>query len=353
MAERSVTLLVANPAARMGRAAAGIDRAMAALGAAGLKPEFVPTAPDGHAVDTLVDRIGRDDVARVVYLGGDGTFADAAKAIIGARERHAVDVPLGMLPMGTANNQGLSFGIPAGAAAIERNVEIIAAGREHQLDVGRIRAYDDLDHLVREDLWFDSCGFGLSPRILAQRNRDLETVERMPVVRHLYRDHMVYLRGFLAQFVTTVMTGWRFAGTITIDGVSYDYEDITDLIVLGTILYGGEWILAPQARPDDGRFEVVVVRTPADWITSGLRGLKRTPVADDGWVALGYAERAFPAGSNIEITLEPARHGRLVPAEQPVLAQIDGEEFPAARRYALNNLPRHLRIIVPENPKWI
>lgn len=353
MADSHVTLLVANPAARTGRAAATIERAMTALEDAGLDPEFQATAPGGDAVETLVSRIERGDVSRVVYLGGDGTFADAAKAIVRARERHGIDLPLGMLPMGTANNQGLSFGIPAGPSAIEPNVEVIASGREHRLDVGKISAYDDLDALVREDLWFDSCGFGLSPRILAQRNRDLESVERMPVVRHLYRDHMVYLRGFLAQFVTTVMTGWRFAGTITIDGVSYDYEDITDLIVLGTILYGGEWILAPQARPDDGKFEVVVVRTPADWITSGLRGLKRTPVADDGWVALGYAERSFPAGSSIEITLEPARHGRLVPSEQPVLAQIDGEEFPAAQRYVLTNLPRRLRIIVPEDASWI
>lgn len=353
MAKARVTLLVANPAARTGRAATTIDRAMTALAARGLAPELVPTAPESDAVATLVARIGRGDVERVVYLGGDGTFADAAKGIVGARTSHGVDVPLGMLPMGTANNQGLSFGIAAGRRSIEANVDVIVAGHERQLDVGEIRAYDGLGGLIKEDLWFDSCGFGLSPLILAQRNRDLKTVERMAVVRALYRDHMVYLRGFLAQFVTTLATGWRFAGTVTIDGVSYDYEDITDLIVLGTILYGGEWILAPQARPDDGQFEVVVVRTHADFVTSGLRGLKRNPVTDDGWVAFGYAERAFPAGSNIEITLEPARHGRLVPSEQPVLAQIDGEEFPAARRYELRNLPRHLRIIVPEGASWI
>src|SRR5690606_12089291 len=107
MTER-VSILVANPTARTGKAERAIQRALEGLTAAGLEPEFFPTLPEGRTVASLADRIEREDVARVIYLGGDGTFAESAKGIILARERAGIDVPLGMLPMGTANDQGRS-----------------------------------------------------------------------------------------------------------------------------------------------------------------------------------------------------------------------------------------------------
>ncbi len=108
------TVLVANPTARSGAAKKFIDNAMTALAEAGLAPEFFATLPDGETVPALAERLEREGAARVVYMGGDGTFAEAAKAIILSRERSGLDVPLGMLPMGTANDQGRSFGISRG-----------------------------------------------------------------------------------------------------------------------------------------------------------------------------------------------------------------------------------------------
>ena len=127
------TLLVANPTARSGKAKHYIDQAMRALDDARLEPEFIATLPDGETVGALATRLEAEGASRVGYMGGDGTFAEAAKAIILARERSGIDVPLGMLPMGTANDQGRSFGVVAGAKAIEANVEIIAAGIELEL----------------------------------------------------------------------------------------------------------------------------------------------------------------------------------------------------------------------------
>src|SRR5690606_511821 len=175
-----------------------IDRAMTGLADAGLEPEFFPTLPEGRTVAGLAERLEREDVARVVYLGGDGTFAESAKGIILARERHGVDVPLGMLPMGTANDQGRSFGISAGPRALEQNIKTIAEGCEQWLDVGRIEALDD-GEVLRSDLWFDNCGFGLSARILAQRNRDRERVANVPVVKQFYRDKLVYAGAAFSQ----------------------------------------------------------------------------------------------------------------------------------------------------------
>lgn len=341
------SLLVANPTARSGKAKKYIDKAMEALDASRLHPEFFATLPDGATVEALAERLEKDDAARVIYMGGDGTFAEAAKAIILARERSGVDVPLGMLPMGTANDQGRSFGVVAGVKALARNVEIIAAGIEQWLDVGRIEALDDNGDPVATDLWFDSCGVGLSARILFQRNRDREFVERVPLVRRVYRDKLVYTSAAVRSLLKGLVANKSFAAELSIDGETTELTGVTDLLVQGTILYAGDWIFDPTAKPDDGRFEVVVIRGTADWAAAAISGHKHNPVTDDDLEVLGVSRREVPKGKHIELRLFKPAGLDLIPA------QIDGEEWVSTSHYRIENLFHYLRIIVPEDPHWV
>lgn len=340
-------MLVANPTARSGKAKQYIDKAMDELARSRLEPEFFATLPDGATVEALAERIEKEDAARVIYMGGDGTFAEAAKAIILARERTGVDIPLGMLPMGTANDQGRSFGVVAGVKALARNVEIIAAGIEQWLDVGRIQALDADGQPLASDLWFDSCGVGLSARILFQRNRDREFVERVPLVRRVYRDKLVYTTAAVRKILTGLVTRTSFAVELTVDGETTELTGVTDLLVQGTILYAGDWIFDPTAKPDDGRFEVVVIRGHADWAAAAIAGHKRNPVTGDDLEVLGVPRREVPKGKQIEVRLfKPAGLDTLP-------AQIDGEEWVSTDHYRIENLFHHLRIVVPEDPHWV
>ena len=345
-----ISILVANATARTGKAEQVIKRALAGLEAAGLQPEFFATLPEGKTVAGLADRIERDDVAQVIYLGGDGTFAEAAKGIILARERSGVDVPLAMLPMGTANDQGRSFGISAGPRALDDNIQTIVGGCEQWMDVGRIDALDSEGEVLRSDLWFDNCGFGLSARILAQRNRDRDMVANLPIVKELYRDKLVYAGAAVTQMVRSVVGGpssSQFSCEVTVDGEVLEWVGLTDLVVNGTILYGGEWIFVESSRPDDGKFEVVPFRSHADWVMAAITGHKKNPVTDDDREVVGLGGRKFCQGKLIELRLFGANQG---PA---IHAQIDGEEFVTAPHYRVENLFHHLRIIVPENPHWV
>lgn len=337
---------MANPTARSGKAKRYIDDAMAVLDDAGLFPEFFATLPAGATVAALAARIEREDAARVVYMGGDGTFAEAAKGIILARERAGIDVPLGMLPMGTANDQGRSFGITSGVRALRRNVEVIAAGIEQWLDVGRIEAFDAAGEAIAKDLWFDSCGMGFSARVLAKRNREREWVEKVPVLRSLYRDKLVYTSATLRTLVLGAFGGANFDADVTIDDSSGHFESVTDILVQGTIVYAGDWIFDPTAKPDDGKFEVVVLRGHADWAAAALGGHKRNPVTGDDLEVMGLPRRDVPRGRIIEIRIAPKKRSR-------IHAQIDGEEFVTAGHYRIENLFNYLRIIVPEDSHWV
>lgn len=341
------TLLVANPTARSGRAQRFIDQAMAALGEARLDPEFLPTLPEGRTVGAIADRLEKEDVRRVVYMGGDGTFAEAAKGIILARERSGVDVPLGMLPMGTANDQGRSFGIVAGARSIRRNVEVIAAGVEQWLDVGRIEAVDSEGTTVGQDLWFDSCGVGLSAQILFLRNREREFVEHVPLLRQLYRDKVVYTSATLRTLLRGLVGRQTFSCELTLDGENETYTGVTDILIQGTILYAGDWIFDPEAKPDDGKFEVVLLRGHADWAAAAIGGYKRNPFTGDDLEVLGVPRREVPRAREIDIRIYRPK------GLETVHAQIDGEEWVSIDHYRIENLFHHLRIIVPEDPHWV
>lgn len=341
------TLLVANPTARSGKAKRYIDAAMSALSASRLEPEFLPTLPDGATVAALAERLDQGDAARVVYMGGDGTFAEAAKGIILARERTGVDVPLGMLPMGTANDQGRSFGIVSGVKALETNIEIIAEGIEQWLDVGRIEALGSDGEATATDLWFDSWGVGLSAAILSRRNRDREFVERMPFIRRFYRDKLVYTSATLRTLLRGFVAGKAFSVELSIDGERVEYTGVTDILVQGTILYAGDWIFDAASKPDDGKFEVVIMRGHADWAAAAIAGHKRNPVTTDDLEVMGLAARKVPCGSQIEVTVFRPEGIDTVPA------QIDGEEWVSTDHYRIENLFHHLRIIVPEDPHWV
>ena len=97
-------VLVANPTAHSGSAAEWIRHARALLDEAKVPHRFEPTQPDGKTTEVVRDLIDTEGARVVIYMGGDGTFAEVAKGILASK--HAREVAMGMLPTGTANEIG-------------------------------------------------------------------------------------------------------------------------------------------------------------------------------------------------------------------------------------------------------
>ena len=164
-------------------------------------------------------------------------------------------------------------------------------------------AGDDDTPLCR-DLWFDSWGLGLSAQILAKRNREREIVKRIPLVRQIYRDKLVYIRAGLSSYLKNVVKSLfgraRFAAQIRIDDRTVDYDGVNDIVVKGTLLYGGDWIFAPEGKPDDGKFEVIIVKNNTDWGAAAIGAHKRNPVTRDDLAVLGLPRREIPSGRVVD-----------------------------------------------------
>jgi diacylglycerol kinase family enzyme len=328
-------LLVGNPTAQSGKNAERIDRAVRGLARVGVACDVLATLPGGATIPAVANRLRGASYSCVIAMGGDGTFREVGSGLLDSGR--AEDVTMGMLPTGTANDQGRSFGLEAGEGALDRNVEVVAAGRETRLDAGKLVAGD------RTAWFFDSAGWGISARVLRTRNEDRALVEtQAPLVKALYRDHLVYAGALLRVFLESYVVSDVFtAEVVQADGKRVLLEGLTDLIVKGTRIYGGAWVFDRASRHDDGLFEVVPFRGKLDWTSKAIVDLDGNPVTEEMLNAIGV-EHSKPfrvASMNVSLTW-PAGGAR--PA-----AQIDGEEYPATESATIEVVPRAIRLVVP------
>ncbi|HUJ60277.1 MAG TPA: diacylglycerol kinase family protein [Kofleriaceae bacterium] len=330
-------VLVANPTAHSGKAADWIRHARALLDHAGVAHRFVPTEPEGATIERVREAIDDAGARAIIYMGGDGTFAEVAKGILASQ--HAPDIVMGMLPTGTANDQGKSFGLEPGPGQLERNVAVVAAGEVMPCDVGRL-AIERAGKEVHRDLFFDSFSIGLGAASLATRNRDRERVGRIPGLGAIYRDQLVYIGAVVQRFVESYVVDVKFDLDAVIDGASHAYEHLIDVIIKNTRVFGGEWVFDDRARSDDGRFELVPIAGRRDFTAKLLGTLRHGPIGLDDLQRVGIEVEPAITGARFELAVHG--EGGVLPA-----AQCDGEELPAGELYRIAVVPRALRLIVP------
>jgi diacylglycerol kinase family enzyme len=334
----STHLLVGNPTAQSGKSQECMDQALNWLKARGISCDFLATEPEGKTIDTVTHALDMGDHRCVVYMGGDGTFREVASGLLASRR--VAEVSMGMLPTGTANDQGRSFGLEAGEDALLANLSVVLAGKETRLDAGKITAFSDVG-VAQSAHFFDSAGWGISARVLFERNQDREWVQKVPMLKGLYRDQLVYAGALLRVFLESFVVSDKFSARVVADGVTHDLDDLTDLIIKGTRVYGGAWVFDRTSAHDDGKFEVVPFRGKRDWTNRAIVDLDGNPFGTENLSAAGVEHSKPFSAQRVELTF-----GAYAGASA-LHAQIDGEEFPATPRVIIEVIPRAIRLIVP------
>lgn len=144
-------LLVVNENSRQGREMG--QEAVEALERGGI--QLHRETCDGP--DELVNAIRRTakTVDLVVLGGGDGTISSAASALIEA------DLPLGILPLGTANDLARTLGIPFDVAAA---TQVIIEGNHRRIDLGEVNGKP----------FFNVASLGLSVSLTRELTHDVK-----------------------------------------------------------------------------------------------------------------------------------------------------------------------------------
>lgn len=330
-------LLVGNPTAQSGRNARRIDEARRLLDAEGVSHDFLATRPEGKTVGDVARAVKNGPYTAVIAMGGDGTFAEVAKGLLHADAQ----IPLAMLPTGTANDQGKSFGMESSEAALPRNVRVVAEGHTIPLDAGRITAHGTVDELLGSDFFFDSAGWGFSALVLRMRNADRRLVGGIPIVRELYRDHAVYAGAIVRALALSTVHEQPFEAEVHTPAGAFFFEELTDLVVKNTRVYAGSWVLDPTGSSEDGEMDLVPFRGVEEMITRSVVHFEQVPIREEHLAVVGRKLTEGLRAPWFDVRLRPR------PLAQAPEAQLDGEEWVRAERYRIEVLRHALRLVVP------
>ena len=206
-------LLVVNRRSREGNAdlGAGIEL-LASRGFSLL--EFYTADP---AAIPGVIRKHRREVELVILGGGDGTLNTAARSVVES------GLPLGILPMGTANDLARTLRIPI---SLREACRVIAAGRKHRIDLGEVNGR----------YFFNAASIGLAVRVTHQLSPELKA--RWGV--------LAYARGLLR----ALQENRPFAAEIVCNGRSLRHRSIQIAVGNGRH-YGGGMTINTRAMIDD------------------------------------------------------------------------------------------------------
>jgi len=173
----------------------------------------------------------------VIAVGGDGLVNLAASAVVGTQ------IPLAIIPAGTGDDIARGIGIDRRSHRdIAALVRVLAQPElpVRAIDVGQVSSDNDAE-VPR--YFFSVLTAGLDAEVNARANR-----------MRFGRGKLRYVAALVAQ-----LRHYR----------SYDYEIRVDgrvirrQVILAAVanlrFFGGGMRIAPQARPDDGRFQLVLV----------------------------------------------------------------------------------------------
>lgn len=207
------------------------SQAEAALHRARVEYELVESEYTGHCLP-LAEAAARAGYSPIIAAGGDGTIGEVVNGLYRVRPEGAVG-PLGVLPLGTADDLVVNLGLPRDLDGAAR---AIAGGRTRRIDLGQ----------ANEWVFDNNSAVGLEPVVT------------------LYNIRMVRLRGvirYLLAALRAILSGPRWEMELEWDeGL---YEGPVSLVTVGNCaITGGLFRMAPAADPTDGKLTFVYGYVP-------------------------------------------------------------------------------------------
>lgn len=222
--------LIHNPVSGSARGGVLLRKVQALLALKGVQTEPFATERAGHAADLARQLAKEHD--RLLVLGGDGTLSEAANGILSlpAGRRPA----LGFLPGGTGNDFLRDFGI----LTIEDAARAIGAGRTVAVDAVDVR-WNGGRHFS-----INMLGVGLAAKAGARFGRNFRWMGK---------------KGYDVASAIEVATMKSCPTRLVLDGRVIE-GDFPLVMACNSVHTGGAMPMAPDAKPTDGRLDVLYIQ---------------------------------------------------------------------------------------------
>lgn len=227
MKKMKKALLLINQHSRKGKNL--FSQATAQLQALGFEL-IVESSTHPHELSAIIKSY-QNLVELVIVGGGDGTLNAAIEGLIDTQ------LPLGILPMGTANDLARTLGIPTSLSAA---CQVIASGKVRRIDLGWVNGQH----------FFNVASLGLSVQITERLTKEVK--QRW---------------GILAYAFTALQVIWKsriFRAEIHTNNQVFYVKTIQIAIGNGRY-YGGGMTIAQDATIDDRRLDLYSLETKNWW----------------------------------------------------------------------------------------
>ncbi|MEG4864051.1 lipid kinase [Microcoleus sp. CZ3-B2] len=220
-------LLLVNQHSRRGKKL--LSQATAKLEALGF--ELIVKSTDSASEISNTIRNHQNQVELVIIGGGDGTLNCAIEGLMDAK------LPLGILPMGTANDLARTLGIPTDLSAA---IQVIASGKIRLIDIG----------WVNQQHFFNVASLGLSVEITQRLTKDVK--QRWGIL------------AYALAALQTIFKSRPFRAEIKVNNQYFNVKTIQIAIGNGRY-YGGGMTVAEDATIDDKRLDLYSLETHHWW----------------------------------------------------------------------------------------
>jgi len=296
------TVFLVNPAAENGAAGRRWPELAHEAASLGLQGDTRFSERPGHL--TELAREAAADADLLVAVGGDGTVNEVVNGIAG------LDVELALIPRGTGGDFVRTFGIPR---KLDRAVEVALRGRTRAIDLGRGR-YRSWAGEDEESYFANIASAGMSGAIAKRTNETSKALGG---------------KVSYAWATVAVFSRWRSDEVrVRVDGTEQAGR-MHDVIVANGRYLGGGMKMVPEAEPDDGLLDVLLI---GDLTKRDL--LLTMPKTYRG-KHLPHPKATVLRGTTVEID-----------APEPLPVELDGEQ-PGTTPVRFEIVPRALRLRVP------
>src|SRR5215813_10228069 len=270
-------------------------RCREAATAGGWEPSFLETTLDDRGFG-LAGAAVAAGTRMVVAAGGDGTVRACAQALAGT------EVPLGIVPLGTANLAARALGIPP---RVGGSLATAFGGHERRIDLA-----------VAGELTFAAmAGIGL----------DAEVVAATPRLLKRRAGWLAYAAAGVAHLAGR---GERF--TVRLDDDEPLARQARCVVVGNAGLLPGGFTLLPQARLDDGLLDVGIL----------------APAGPAGWLRIAHQVLTSSGRDGRPLERHQARRVE-ISAGTELPREVDGEVITPGRSLTVTLLRSALTVRVP------
>jgi YegS/Rv2252/BmrU family lipid kinase len=233
-------LVIVNPNAGHGKGKKDWQKIADLLEKHGIEFTSQFTVTRRHAI-VLVQEGITNGYRKIIAVGGDGTMNEVVNGVFTQLVCPTTDITLAMITVGTGNDWGKLFGIPV---HYENAIQLIKEFKVRLQDAGIVHYYHGT---ARERRYFiNIAGLGFDAVVVSRTNIQKDKG---------YKGKAIYFINLLRSLISYKHT----LTSIDIDGIKLQDDIFTISIGIGRFS-GGGMMQTPKAIPDDGLFDVTIVK---------------------------------------------------------------------------------------------